>query len=176
VKKVLLLTGQPGSGKTTLIKEVLARTKVKAGGFYTHEIRTGRIRQGFRIATLDGQEATLAHIDISSPHRVSKYKVDIGALDIVGISALRRALTESDLIVVDEIGKMELLSPRFREVVTQAMNSGKKILGTIMLNHHPFADEIRRHPRVEVLVLTRDNRTEVMNKVLDWIALYPGDI
>jgi nucleoside-triphosphatase len=175
VKRVLLLTGRPGSGKTALIKEALARTKVNGGGFYTEEIRPGAIRQGFRIATLDGQEAILAHIDISSPHRISKYKVDIGALDRVGVSALRRALTEDDLVVVDEIGKMELLSPGFREVVTQAMNIGKKVLGTIMLNHHPFAEEIKRHPQAEVLLVTRDNRTEVMNKILDWIAFYPGD-
>lgn len=175
MKRVLLLTGQPGSGKTALIKEALARTKVKGGGFYTEEIRTGGIRQGFRIATLDGQEVTLAHVDISSPHRVSKYKVDTGALDRVGISALRQALAESDLVVIDEIGKMELLSPRFKEVVTQAMNSGRKVLGTIMFNHHPFADEIKRHPQAEVLLVTRDNRSEVMKKVLDWIAFYQSD-
>ncbi len=172
MKRVLLLTGQPGSGKTALIKEALARTKVKGGGFYTEEIRTGGTRQGFRIATLDGQETVLAHVDISGPHRVSKYKVDIAALDRVGVSALLQALAESDLVVIDEIGKMELLSPRFKEVVTQAMNSGKKVLGTIMLNHHPFADEIKRHPQIEVLLVTSDSRTEVMKKVLDWIAFY----
>ena len=69
------------------------------------------------------------------------------------------------MIVIDEIGKMELLSPQFKEAVTQAINSGKKVLGTIMLNPHPFADEIKRHPEVEVLLVTRDNRTEVMRKV-----------
>jgi len=70
---------------------------------------------------------------------------------------------------------MELLSPRFKEVVTQAMNSGRKVLGTIMFNHHPFADEIKRHPQAEVLLVTRDNRSEVMKKVLDWIAFYQSD-
>jgi nucleoside-triphosphatase len=172
MKRALLLTGQPGTGKTALIKEVLARTKVKGGGFYTEEIRTGGIRQGFRIVTLDGQEAILAHVHISSPYQVSKYKVDTDALDRVGISALRQALKESHLIVIDEIGKMELLSPRFREAVTQAINSGKRVLGTIMLNSHPFADEIKRHPEVETVVVTRDNRAEVMKKVLDWVAFY----
>jgi nucleoside-triphosphatase len=170
MKRALLLTGQPGSGKTAIIKEALARTKVKGGGFYTEEMRTGGVRQGFRIVTLDGQEAVLAHVDISSPHRVSKYKVDTGALDRVGVSALRRAVTESDLVIVDEIGKMEVLSPQFKETVRQAIDSDRKVLGTIMLNFHPFADEIKRHPQAETLSVTRDNHAEVVKKVLDWIA------
>jgi nucleoside-triphosphatase len=170
MKRVFLLTGQPGTGKTALIKEALARTKVKGGGFYTEEIRAGGIRQGFRIVTLDGQEATLAHVDISSPYQVSKYKVDIDTLNRVGVSALCQALKESDLIVIDEIGKMELLSPRFREAVTQATNSGKKVLGTIMRNPHPFTDEIKRHAEVEVLMVTRDNHGKVMKKVLSLLT------
>ena len=170
MKRALLLTGKPGTGKTALIKEALTRTKVKGGGFYTEEIRTGGIRQGFRIVTLDGQEAILAHVGISSPYQVSKYRVDTDSLNRVGVSALRQALKETDLIVIDEIGKMELLSPQFRGVVMQAINSGQKVLGTIMLNPHPFADEIKRHPKVETLLVTRDNRTKVMGKVLTWLT------
>jgi nucleoside-triphosphatase len=170
MKRALLLTGKPGTGKTALIKEALARTNVKGGGFYTEEVRTGGIRQGFRIVTLDGQEAILAHVSISSSCQVSKYRVDTDSLNRVGVSVLRQALKESDLIVIDEIGKMELLSPQFREAVMQAIGSGKKVLGTIMLNPHPFADEIKRHPEVEVLLVTKGNRTEVMKKVLDWLT------
>ncbi|MGA8849582.1 MAG: nucleoside-triphosphatase [Dehalococcoidia bacterium] len=59
---------------------------------------------------------------------------------------------------------------KFREAMTRAINNGQKVLGTIMLNPHPFADEIKRHLEIEVLLVTRDNRTEVMKKVLSWLT------
>jgi nucleoside-triphosphatase len=170
VKRVLLLTGKPGTGKTALIKEALAGTTLSGNGFYTEEMRTGGTRQGFKIVTLEGQEATLAHVGISGSYRVSKYGVDIDSLDRIGVAALRQGLEKSDVIVVDEIGKMELLSARFREAMTQAVSSGRKVLGTIMLNPHPFADEIKRHPEVETVLVTRDNHADVMRKVRDWLA------
>lgn len=169
MKRVLLLTGRPGTGKTALIKEVLARTQLTGGGFYTEEIRVGEIRQGFRIITLDGQEAVLAQVRIGGAHRVGKYGVDTDRLNRVGVSALRRAVQEADLIVIDEIGKMELLSAQFREAVTQIMSGSKKVLGTIMLNPHPFADEIKSRPEVETITVTRDNRPEVMARILRWL-------
>jgi nucleoside-triphosphatase len=56
----LLLTGYPGSGKTTVIMRLLALGDFDAGGFYTEEIREGNTRTGFKIVTLGGEEATLA--------------------------------------------------------------------------------------------------------------------
>jgi nucleoside-triphosphatase len=73
MKQVYLLTGKPGTGKTSLIKQAIAGMQGKAGGFYTEEIRSGGVRQGFRLVTLDVEEAILAHLDIRSQHRVGKY-------------------------------------------------------------------------------------------------------
>jgi len=169
VKKVYLLTGQPGAGKTSIIKEALARVKIRAGGFYTEEIRSGGVRQGFRIITLDGQKAVLAHVNIPASYQVSKYRVDVQSLDTVGVYALYKAMNECDLIVIDEIGKMELFSTKFKDVALKAINSGKKVLGTIMLAPNLFADEIKHHAEVEVITVTKANRDEVLSKVLKWL-------
>jgi nucleoside-triphosphatase len=166
---VYLLTGSPGTGKTTAIRQAVARTKAQAGGFYTEEIRSCSTREGFRIVTLDGQEGILAHVKITGTHRVSKYGVDTSSLDKTGVSAIRRAITENDLIVIDEIGKMELCSPHFEEAVLQAIDSGKKVLGTIMLSPHPFADKIKHLPSVRVIEISRHNYEQVLTEITSWI-------
>jgi nucleoside-triphosphatase len=171
MKRALLLTGEPGCGKTTIIKEVLAKANRSAGGFYTEEIRAKGIRQGFKIITMDGKSAILAHIDVHSPHRVSKYGVDIESIDKVAVSALREAIQSKDVVVIDEIGKMELFSTPFKDAVLQALESDKRVLGTVMLASHPWADKIREQPEVEIVKVTRFNRNEVVNKVLDWLSL-----
>ncbi|MEE9520268.1 MAG: NTPase [Dehalococcoidales bacterium] len=171
MKQVYLLTGKPGTGKTSLIKQAIAGLGGKAGGFYTEEIRRGGVREGFRLVTLDGQEAILAHINIHSPHRVGKYGVDIDSLDRAGVSALNRAAEEGSLVIVDEIGRMELFSAAFREAVWQIITSGKKVLGTIMFKANPWADRIKRQPQVNVVEVTRANRHQVLEELLVWLEV-----
>jgi nucleoside-triphosphatase len=123
MKPVYLLTGQPGTGKTSLIKQVVAGFPTKAGGFYTEEIRRQGTRLGFKLVTLKGQEAILAHIDFNKRFRVGKYGVDVSVMDKVGVPALREAAEQCDLVIVDEIGKMELFSSAFREAVPEIIGS-----------------------------------------------------
>jgi len=165
MKQSYLLTGAPGVGKTTLIKQAVSAVQQKAGGFYTREIRTQAKRQGFEIVTLDGPSAILAHVDFQSRYRVGKYGVTVDNLDSVGVTALRRAVQDCDIVVVDEIGKMELFSLAFREALLEALNSGKRILGTIMLASHPWADQIKRDPRVKVILVSRTNHDQVAKEI-----------
>jgi len=169
MKQVYLLTGRPGTGKTSIIKQAVAGMRGKAGGFYTEEIRSQGVRQGFRLVTLDGQDAILAHIDIHSPYRVSKYGVDTDSLDRVGVFALYRAAEQCDLVVIDEIGKMELFSTNFRQAVLQIIDSGRRLLGTIMLNPNLWADAIKLKPQVNLVTVTRANYHQVLEGLLHWL-------
>ncbi len=173
-KLVYLLTGRPGTGKTSLIKQALAGSHIEAGGFFTEEIRVEGGRVGFRLVTLDGHQAVLSHVDFSKRYRVGKYGVDIAVLERVGIPALLEASQGNSLIVVDEIGKMELLSPSFREVLMSLISAGKRMLGTIMLQPDPRADAVKRYPGVNPVTLTRGNFNEVLADVLSWLKT-PGN-
>jgi len=171
MKSVYLLTGLPGTGKTTLIKQAVAALGGQAGGFYTEEVRLQGIRQGFRIVTLDGKTVTLAHKDIRGPYRVSKYGVDIEGLEQVGVASLKQAAGQCEVVVIDEIGRMELFSPAFRETVVEIIDSGKNVLGTIMLKPDPWADSIKRKPQVKLINVTRSNRSEALEQIITWLKI-----
>jgi len=92
--------------------------------------------------------------------------VDMGSIDEVGAPAIERATARAALVVIDEIGKMELFSNRFRQAVLSALESGKIVLGSIMLAPHPWADAVKARPEVEVILLTEANRSQVQSDLL----------
>ena len=169
-KRAYLLSGQPGCGKTTVIRKALAEAGTSAGGFYTEETRDRGARRGFRIVTVDGVSSALADVAISSRYRVGKYGVNVDGMEEVAVPAIREAVRSRDIVVIDEIGKMELFSSSFRDAVIEALESGKKVVGTIMLASHPWADEVKRRDDVHVATVTRENRGEVLEDLLLWIG------
>jgi nucleoside-triphosphatase len=144
----------------------VAALGVPAGGFYTQELRAGGRRLGFELITMDGRRAVLASVDSNSRHRVSRYGIEMAALHELGVPAIEEAAAREGLIVIDEIGKMELFSPRFRRAVQSALNSGMPVLATIMQGPHPFADSVKGRDDVELLVLTEANRNDIGGRVV----------
>jgi nucleoside-triphosphatase len=165
----ILLTGRPGVGKTTVVREIARKLGETAGGFYTTEIREGGRRKGFKIVTLDGQEGILADIDIQGRPRVSKYGVKLRDLEEIGVASLRRAVRQGRYVVVDEIGRMELLSELFRTAVVEAIESDSPVIGTIMQGHDPWVDWIKKLSHVIVLELTPANRDTMAQRVVDML-------
>jgi nucleoside-triphosphatase len=167
--KNIFITGLPGCGKTTLIMEILKELNFGAGGFYTSEIKEGGRRLGFTIKTLNGQEGVLAHVNIKSPFRVSKYKVNIKDLEDIGVKSILDSLRENKMIVIDEVGAMEMKSEEFKKAVETALNSKNKVLGTIKLIPDPFTNKIKKRKNVKILYLTRENREKVKEKIISFL-------
>jgi len=154
-----LLTGRPGVGKTTVIIRLAALLGGKAVGFYTAELRAGERRVGFEVATLGGKRAVLAHVDFASGVRVGKYGVRPESL-AAALGEISAALADrvDKYILIDEIGKMELLSDAFRHLVWQTLESPFPVVATILAGPNPFADAVRRRRDVRLIKVTPANR------------------
>jgi nucleoside-triphosphatase len=132
---------------------------VPLAGFFTEEIREGRARVGFRIETFAGDRDVLAHVDLTGPPRVGKYGVDLEAFERLALPALE---PPPDVVtIVDELGKMELASARFRDAVTGLLDRDAPLVATVHAFRHPFTDELKRRPGVELVRLTRANRDDL---------------
>lgn len=165
--KNILLTGKPGCGKTTIIMEVLKRLKGKeTGGFFTQEIRKGKKRLGFKISSLAGREAIMAHVKFKGPHKVSKYTVNIDNLEDVGADALIKAKRDADIIVIDEIGKMELFSELVKLSILEALDSSKRVLGTIGKIKDSFVEEIEGRGDTVILEITGKNKDKLIDEIV----------
>jgi nucleoside-triphosphatase len=165
----VLLTGRPGMGKTTVIRELASLLGAQAGGFYTQEVRSAGRRTGFELVTLAGERACLATV-LPDPHfdrqvPFGRYRVNLDALDLVGVPALLAALELGQVVVVDEIGPMEIRSRRFCDAVLRLLGRDVRLVGTIVRRSVPFADQVRRHPRVEIIQLTVDNRLRLARQL-----------
>lgn len=166
------ITGHPGVGKTTLVKRVLAAVPLKAGGMITEEIRKCGYRVGFLLRDVaTGKEGLLAHRHRCDGPEFGKYRLCLRDLEEIGAAAIERAVDEAELIVIDEVGPMELRSPRFISAVERALESKKHLLVTVhrASNHH-LAYRIR-HEVDHLIRLTKSNREE---KIQEVIRLFSG--
>jgi nucleoside-triphosphatase len=135
-------------------------------GFVTREIRQGGRRLGFSIMTLEGREGTLAHVDLPGPPKVGKYGVDLAVLDRIGVPALRIP-NRDGIVILDELGKMELASDRFRDAVTSIVDGPAALVATVQVARHPFTDALKRRPGIERLKVTRENRGQLPDRLTE---------
>lgn len=157
----VLIIGKPGIGKTTLIKRIaLLVPKESFGGFFTEEIKLEGERLGFKIANFDDKLGIMSHVKYKN-NKVGRYGVDIETLDRIGVSAIESALKNNKLVVIDEIGKTELFSIKFQEIIKQVFDSNISILATIHQHKHPFTDGIKNRKYIGLIEITSENREKV---------------
>lgn len=158
------MTGAPGVGKSTLVERAAALIGGRAGGVSAREVRIGGRRIGFQLSDLlTGEVGTLASLDGPGP-KVGRYRVHLADLEEVGARAIERAVREAELVVIDEVGPMELLSEEFVEAVEAALDSDKPILAVVhMRSEHPLAKKIREGFRL--FVVTPESRDRLAGEV-----------
>jgi nucleoside-triphosphatase len=166
------ITGMPSVGKTNTLLKIIKSLEEHGyivGGMITEPIVEKHHRVGFYVTNWQTKEREVfAHIDYETKEKVGKYGVDINALDTIGVPAIEKAITdeETNIIVIDEIGKMEMLSENFCKMVTEALDSDKPIMVTLhKKSRTPLLQDVRRRDDIRILEVTPVNRNLLPYKI-----------
>jgi nucleoside-triphosphatase len=168
VIKNILLTGPPRCGKSTVIERLVRQIKRPVRGFFTREIREEGKRVGFAIISLDGQEGVPAHEDSPSSARVGKYGVNLDQLEKIAVPSIIPTNPEH-IVIVDEIGKMECLSPLFRETLLETLDSPNPVIGSITLKGTPFIAQVKERKDIILVTVLEKNRDSIPACLLEKI-------
>ncbi len=161
----ILVTGLPGTGKTTLIVGLARHLQtMNPVGFYTVEIREKGIRQGFELVSLDGRKGVLSHVGYPGRERVGKYGVDVKGFDAF-LDTIPFMDKSYGLVIIDEIGKMECLSRKFTALVEEVLYSGRPLVATIAQKGSGLIAGIKQRQDVVMYGLTQGNR-DMLKKVI----------
>jgi nucleoside-triphosphatase len=172
LKRVLLLTGNPGVGKTTVLMKTVNALKesgYKVGGIISREVREGGTRVGFEIVDLRGSKrGWLAHVNQKSGPQVGKYRVNIEDLNAIGAQAILDAVENCDVIAIDEIGPMELFSEKFKEAVRKALETRNLVIAIIHWKAQDvLISEARKREDAEIITVTYENREKLHEVIVE---------
>jgi nucleoside-triphosphatase len=165
------ITGLPGAGKTqALVKviEMLEAEGLVVGGMITEPIVSKNRRMGFSVMNwMSKEKGTLAHMKINSKISVGKYGVDINVLEDIGVEAIDQATENAEIIIIDEVGKMEVESDRFVDAVKRALECAKPLILTLhKKSRNPLLQDIRRRDDIRILEVTPVNRNLLPYKII----------
>ncbi|MDR0904827.1 MAG: nucleoside-triphosphatase [Oscillospiraceae bacterium] len=161
--KHIFLTGEIQVGKSTAIRKFLANTGKSADGFLSHIVEVDSAQPEL------GRELYLARFDtergetdsrLAARVRFPNFEVYTDVFDGHGAELLRSAGAR-ELIIMDELGRMEEDAEAFKAAVFARLDGGQPVLGVVKMVETPFLDAVRAHPNVEIITVTEQNRDDV---------------
>jgi len=175
LKRLIFVTGPPGIGKTSVLLRLVNGLKNRGyeiGGMISRDVREGGVRVGFEIMDFStGQRGWLAHVNQPTGPKISKYRVNLTDLEAIGVSSILDAIRNADIIIVDEIGPMELFSSAFRDVVVRAVESDKPVLGTVHFGlRNSIVNSLKNREDAEIFEVTYENREALHNLIIDKVV------
>ena len=159
----IAVTGSPGIGKSTLVANVAKAAGMRVGGVLARDKRYKDRRIGFELLDLASGAVGMLADETGSGPQLGKYRIHPEDLDGIGAHAVENAL-KCELIVVDEVGPMELSSRRFISAVEMAIASSKPMLVVLHeWSNHRLAKKIRS--TFQVITVTRENREALVDEI-----------
>jgi len=159
MKQNILITGPPRCGKSTFIEKVIHQIQKPTIGFFTREIREQGRRKGFFIITLDGRKGVLAHEKLKSHCKVGKYGINFQGIDEIAVPSMIPTQA-NEVIIIDEVGKMECFSVLFRQTLLEVLNASNPVMGSIALKGGSFIQKIKTRKDVLLITITEKNRND----------------
>jgi nucleoside-triphosphatase len=85
--------------------------------------------------------------------------VSTSRIEKIGVKAIIEATQKNDVVVIDEIGPMELFSDKFKQAVNEAIESNKVVLAVVHAKvKDPLITEVKRMENAELFTITLANR------------------
>lgn len=160
------LSGVPRVGKTTALKKIIAEIgSEKFSGFYSEEVVVNYQRTGFKVISLDGTESIFASIYSNSLTRVGRYGIDIKKFENIAIHSINKSLNQNKIIVIDEIGPMQISSNKFLYTIENLLESSHTVLGTIYFDSHPVIDKIKQKKDINTFHLNKHNNKDIIRRI-----------
>lgn len=165
--KNIFLTGPLHIGKSTIINKVIQQwPKWKIGGFRTRPVFDNARRCGFIFQSFDGQEDCFAHTEMNSPERFDVYHYDANIFETLGCSTLWRSLSESDLIVMDEIGVMEIRARQFQQMIIRCLDAPVWVIGAFQHRADWFRKLLANRADAVIFKVDSGNRDELAQRII----------